>query len=369
MSDIDFTEDNNPDLLLYLDEQNVIPDYVRSGNMITKAACADLSEKAFADPTHRLYPCHTKAACWLSAAHFAGKGNGDATIKENILKQAKFHEIEEDVNAVFDLLEPKQEKKAAAEPQEKYALSVDWEGLGGRGVEHYYPIDNSINVMLSSERAAGDYDSGRLPLPYLRKAARAIVEAARELTGDTLTLDPTIIKYGSVRTPDPYAASIILSGSRKSAGVDVSAYTNIMDALASELEKCAAFDTMMALADAAAQQVYHLDKEAGIEYGSIYQDPYTILYCGPTPEDIEKVAAAHVDIRGVKVPTADFINLSDNKIDQTFRKEAAEVIKQAKETVKGTPTAEKTASASTLIRNLNEDAQKVLLCTLAETCF
>lgn len=370
MSNIDFTEDNNPDYLLFLDGQDAIPAYVKESDMLSKAACADLSERAFADPAHRLYPCHTKTACWMSAAHFAGRHGTDETVKANIVKQAKFHGAEEDVQKVFDLLEPKIEKKAAAEePMVKFALSIDWEGMNGRGKEDYYPVSNAVDVMMSSEAVADDYKAGRLPLPYMRKAARAIVKAATELTGSTGTLSPVVVKYGSVRLPDPYAASVILSGSRKAAGANVDDYMAVLDALKEGLAKCASFEAALEAADEAARQLFILDKKAGIEYGAHYQDPFVILFSGPTMRDVEKTAAAHVRIMDVCVPVVDFVNLSDAKIDQTFRKEAAAVIKQAKETVKGTPSSEKTASASEGIAALNADVQKVLLRTLAETCF
>lgn len=369
MSNIDFTEDNNPDFLLYLDEQNAIPDYVRDSDVLTKSACVDLSEKAFADPTHRLYPCHTKEACWFSAAHFAARHNADESIKANIEKQASLHGISEDVQKVFEVFAPKLEKKASEDkPMRKFALSIDWEGVGGNNVVDYYPINNSIEVMMSSEDAAHDFKAGTLPLPYLCKAARTIVKAASAFAG-TSALAPVVLRYGETRLPDPYAASIMISGSRKSAGANVGAYQEIIDTLTSALEKAASFDEAISLGDTAATDMYILDKQAGITYGPNYMDPFSILYCGPTEQDMEKSAANHVRICGVRVPVVDFVNLSDARIDQTFRKEAAGVIKEARDSVKGTTTMEKTANAAELISGLSEGVQKVLLKTLAETCF
>ena len=91
MPSIDFVTANNPAIFGYLQEKDAIPGYVLSSNKITKEEVDRLDKVAFANQAERLYPCHTKEACWESAAYFAGSGESDANVKANIEKMASFH--------------------------------------------------------------------------------------------------------------------------------------------------------------------------------------------------------------------------------------------------------------------------------------
>lgn len=58
----------------------------------------DLSPEAFADPLDRQYPCHTKAATWLSCAYFSDNfdnipDNQRDSLRDSLIKHASFHGI------------------------------------------------------------------------------------------------------------------------------------------------------------------------------------------------------------------------------------------------------------------------------------
>lgn len=369
MTNIDFTEDNNPDIFLHLNSKHLIPDYVMDSDCINKEACAELSDVAFADPFNRRYPCHTKSACWQSAAHLAGRHVNDPEIRKNIEKQAAIHGIEKDVEAVFNEFEPPMAKQAAEAPQDQYALSIDYQGFGGRDVENYYPINSSFQCVSSGDEAADDFRSGRLPLPYMRKAAKAILEAAHAHDVAESSIHPVIIKYGAVRLPDPRTASSLLY-MRKNAGINPEPYADILLPLVDEMEKAASVMAALDMAENAAYNMFMLDRQNHVKYGSNCPDPYSLLFCGPTMEDMEKAAATHVTILGVHVPVADFLNMSDKRINAKFNKQAAACICEAKNILSGEPTMEKTAAAEECLnRTLSVDNCKILLKELADTCF
>ena len=79
-----------------------------------------------------------------------------------------------------------------------------------------------------------------------------------------------------------------------------------------------------------------------------------------------KAAATLIPILGVQVPVADFLNLSDNKIDKVFSKKAGSVIKGAKSCVDGEESIEKCAAAAEKLKGLGPEASKMLLKVLAD---
>ena len=367
----DFVGVNNPSVLMYAYENDLIPEYFLESDEITPESVSRLHKVAFADPEHRQFPCHNKAATLYSAIWYAGNGMQDEKLKSNIEKMASIHNITDDVKKAFNTFEAVIEKAAAAKkaeaPMTKYAYTVDFEGYKGRGVENYYPINTQVEIIKSADDASSDYRKGYLPLLEFRKVAHTIMQAADEIDVPYAFLDPTVLAVGATRLPDPDVAASHL-GMRKNAGAEINPYEELLEKLAEGIEKYASSpEEAVELGEKAAEAMYDLDVKNGIEsYNHNLQDPFSILFVGPQVSEFMKAAASLIPILGVQVPVADFLNLSDNKIDKVFSKKAGSVIKGAKSCVDGEESIEKCAAASNKLKDLDPETSKMLLKVLAD---
>lgn len=370
MPNIDFVTDQNPSVYLFMRDRDMLPDYVLKSNKITTEDTAALDKVAFADQANRLYPCHTKSACWQSAAYFASKHEDNARLKGVIEKMAAHHGIAEDVQKVFEAFEDEFKKAAAADTgveKKAYALELDMGGFQGRGVEKFYPINDKFEIVRASEDSTADYKHGTIPMYAMRKIAFNIMGAAEEQGVSCNELTAQVQHLGTRRLPDPYAAETLV-GMRKRAGVDVGPYTQAVKDLQEKIAGLGAMEAIEA-ADDTAKDLYFMDKEAGIKYNKDQLDPYALLFTGPTLADLEKAAATTVSIKGINVPVEDVVNLSDSTIDKVFSKASGDVIKQAKTLVSGDSTVGSCVEAAELIGGLDDGVQKVLLGTLANTAW
>lgn len=368
MSTKDYVEANNPAVFSYLNEQGLIPEYVMNSACVTSEETEGLNKVAFADPYNRAYPCHTKSACWQSAAWYAGNHCDQPHVKSAIEKLAAVHGIEKDVEAVFNCFETEFNKVASDElitSEPKYALTLDFGGDFGRGVQNHYPINSYNEIIRSGETATDDFRNGLLPMPIMRKVASALIEAAEELEVPYEELPKDVRTYGVQRLPDPYAAQVLI-GIRKQAGAAVEPYTEIMGMLQKAMTKVASHAEAISVANIAAEEIFDLDHDNGIRYSNKMPDPYGIIFTGPTLGEMEKFAASTVDIMNVSVPVTDFLNLSDDTINAVFSQQLGNVIKEAKARVAGNPDMEKTAAAEELLSTLPPEASKILLATLAD---
>lgn len=365
MPSIDFVTANNPAIFGYLKEKDAIPGYVLSSNKITKEDVAGLDKVAFADPANRLYPCHTKEACWESAAYFAGSGEESAEVKANIEKMAAYHEIENDVKAVFDLFAGEFDKVAASMEKKaseaKYALNLDFQGFQGRGVENFYPINNAPEIITASDDCTADYNAGKIPTGAMRKIASAITEAAIAHNVNFGDLTREVRSFGTRSLPDPYAAEILVK-MRKSA-----AHNELVTELQEKLAGTKDVSEAIALTNEVAEKMYTLDKQAGIAYRNGMLDPYSVLFTGPTLDELEKAAASTISLRGVNIPLDDFVNLSDNDIEVNFSTKSAAIIKEAKAFVREGQSVEACVSINSKLDELSRESQNVLLNVLANT--
>lgn len=364
-NDIDFTNDQNPDLFMWLDSKGAIPDYVMDSDVCEQSDFEKLASNAFADPQRRLYPVNTKEACWMSAAHYIGRGGNNPYILGNIEKMAAWHGISEDVRDVADLISDSFEKSASAgaeEPEEpEHALVLE----DNNGDLHsYYPLNNGFEVITSSEKAASDFRSRALPLPYFHKVACNIMDAAGVMNVHPGDVACEVVRYGTRRLPDPYTGEVIIS-MRKSAGVDVAPYVSLIEALREGLEKAASNQLAMEAAEDVASRMFMLDSAHKINYGPGMVDPFTAIFSGPPEEDLNKFAATNVRLGGVYVPAMEIMNLSDRKLESSFSAGTAAIVKEAKALLDGEFDEEKCASASDKLDALSPEAQKVLLATLA----
>lgn len=145
---MDQTNDLNGVTMHRLVLQYDAPDYVKSASR-EQLTGDQLHTNQYAHGEGRIYPLHTPAATWMSAAYFADKqasiekGLADR-IRNNIVKSARFFGIEAEVGSVFA-------KRDAMEKQAEERLSdadfaYVWATADGAVTHRHYPLRNAEEV-------------------------------------------------------------------------------------------------------------------------------------------------------------------------------------------------------------------------------
>jgi len=108
---------------------------------------AGLATHLYADTATRSYPCHAKAATWLSALFF-GDTEGmlpqekAAAVRQRILDSASYWKIRPEVEELWEKQAENAKQSMHRVPDEDFALV--WEGPHGK--ERHYPLRNSAEV-------------------------------------------------------------------------------------------------------------------------------------------------------------------------------------------------------------------------------
>lgn len=363
----DFTTDNTAAVFAYADSNGLVPDFVKQANVITKDDVKDLPDAAFADQVNRLYPCHTKEATVLSAIYHKSTLDDNPIIWDTIQKRAAVFEVQDIVEVIgqhFDDVMFQHEKSASADvqmPMEKFALT-----LTDNGKEHnFYNISTREDTLVSMDDVNRDFASGNIELPWMRKLASTIMQAAEEFdVAENAT--GVLKKFAQVRLPDVQKANALISTRTN----DKELYTYVLNKMANDLAQSQNFDQAMEIADQAASSIYSIDKKAGLEYNDMQLDPYDIIFSGPTFEELDKHAATHVYISDVAVPVEDVVNVSNERITNTFSKNAASIISDAIDPLRqGQITSDITGECHVKLASLDPAVRLKLLEVLANTSF
>jgi hypothetical protein len=175
----DFYDDENRRQLYAFDHLVGLPDFVKTAEAEPKEAMAKLPTNAFADPAHRKFPCHTKAATFLSNAYFQAsktgyqKADADA-IQDRLTKFAAFWQIK-NVCGTFNAAWTKMASSGRQDlPDTDYALVYEVDGHKVRRMS----MPNALSVKM-----AGEYlfaNRFRYPYAWRKQAARKILSKALE---------------------------------------------------------------------------------------------------------------------------------------------------------------------------------------------
>jgi len=163
-----------------------LPAFVKQASAIEPEELVALPASAFADPIRRRYPCHTKAASWLSNAEFwAGalfNPTAEPETAQQLLKMSRFWEIESDVRDVLSKAAADHETYSGEVPDAYFAVVGTWGGQRHR----YLPITDAKSLKSAAE---GLYASRHnLPFAVRKEAALRILNKAGDLG---VTLDPS----------------------------------------------------------------------------------------------------------------------------------------------------------------------------------
>lgn len=352
---MDFVTDPNPTPVFHAEQQLGFPDYVKDMDILQPSDLTKLASGAFANVHGREYPVHTKAATWLSAAYFFGSNppeRRDPRLEASIKQAAAFWEIVPDVDSLESLFNTTIKQAATRdEAPREYALAIDFEGLGGRGVESFYPINDDYEVKEASLSVLADYASERIPLVSVKEASTKILAAARKL-GCTDQLPDKIAMFGEPRMADfEHAASA--ARLRVYAGVPEAVLPLYEEIVKGAAAANANLDDFVELWRA-------LDIQHHVKYSHLIEDPYSAFYSGMPYAELEKVASSVVLIGDVMVPKHVVSDLNADTVAMHFRKEAQDKILNMIGAAAGDP-----KMASALADTLEQEEREALLELLA----
>lgn len=138
------------------------PDFVKQASH--DAVCGDpenIPSHLYADPNRRLYPCHTPAATWMSAAFFFDKrASHDAetavAIETKLLSVADYFGIRGQVDELSIKIAANGANELTQLPDDDFAII--WRFENGT-TERHWPMRNATEVKLAAHRLLADVDS------------------------------------------------------------------------------------------------------------------------------------------------------------------------------------------------------------------
>ena len=196
---MDFVKDQNPKPIYLADSLVGLPEYVKDASQIMPEDVKDLADAAFGNPGLREFPVHTKEATWLSAAYAMGSGQwqADLHLEQTIRKAAALHEIDADLQKLEDAFAA--QHKQASTPESRFALSVDFGGAAGLGLQHFYAINDPYQICKSARDMTNDLADSRLRIEFFRPAAVELIKAARSFSMDLEDIHPQVRCVGEDR--------------------------------------------------------------------------------------------------------------------------------------------------------------------------
>ncbi len=130
-----------------------VPDFVKSAEQPDVHGGEQLAPTEYADPLRKLYPCHTKAAVWTSAAFFFENQSQfppmrATTIEDKIVKAAEIFGIKENVIKLKEDIQTSKVDDINQLPNEKFAyIKENEDGSFNRS----YPLRNAIETKQAAE--------------------------------------------------------------------------------------------------------------------------------------------------------------------------------------------------------------------------
>lgn len=292
---MDQTQDVSGQRLYRLTHLYGLPEFVKSASV--KDLCGDeqLPSHVYGDPRRRLFPCHTQAACWTSAAFFLDKQaefRGDAPlIWDRILHCATVFGINK---AVEDL----KEKVAANVPAPEADLAdEDFALVSGHPdgtSERHYPLRNPLEVKAAADYLAAHRDA--FPYEIRREFADRVLQKAAQL-GVALPDEDFIVKQAGHGACTAKEAAELLLGrfhaTRLGPGPTNDLQKGILK-LAQMVAQCPSKIREPGMRVKLARTVDDFDRAAGLvgQYGPALPRPEDVLF-GLTREKMAAVAKDH----------------------------------------------------------------------------
>lgn len=156
------------------------PDFVKQASHEQLCGEPDaLPRNIYADPAELLYPCHSKAATWMSCCFFADKKSQlppvkVASVEARLRKSAAFFGITNDVKALWEKMASGARHEETSLPDEDFALV--WQDEGSNETQRHYPLRNPAEI----EKAASWFNKyqGEFDYEDRQQIASKLLEAA-----------------------------------------------------------------------------------------------------------------------------------------------------------------------------------------------
>lgn len=292
---------------------NALPEYVQE---MTKEAKDKLSDALFADKENREYPIDNKSNAFLSALHFATKGNGNQKIAKTLKQASEFFDIKEDIKNALSSLAGTIKVASAEIKQKKYACVTVCGGVA----KHFLPINTAEEIGESSRKLASV--KSKLPYNTYIHSARNIVNAYNKLDEQSKKLariDPIIEYEGRTMIIDGSKLMNLLDDRIEKVASE--GYGKIKDFI----EKHAAEDDqeyLMGIQDLIYQEdrrCNRLDKSYSKFGSERVSNPYLDVNSDANLEESIKFCKENVKIAGVYVPITELSRIKDRVVAYTTK--------------------------------------------------
>lgn len=175
---MDHIEDINLTTFHQIRQQHTLPDFIKSA-VVDKETIDNLPGYAFADPTHRQFPCHTRSDTYLSYAYFLKNANEipeaqRPAIYNNLRKFANDWAIHTECEALTREHEQSVNHDLSKLADDKFAIVETWNGEKYRAL----PLLNNECVKQAAEHLNKYRD--RYPYAWRNRAAQRILNKAAE---------------------------------------------------------------------------------------------------------------------------------------------------------------------------------------------
>lgn len=210
MQTLDQSADTQGVQLAKLSHHYEFPSFVKTADFTQVMTPTNLERNVYADYYNKEFPCHTKAATWVSAMYFF-ENRGDlnpkqaSAIEQRLQQFADYHRIR---NAYNDLKQQHQSlHKEAALSDDQYAYV--WVGEDGN-VQRQYPLRNPLEV----KEAANWFHTYRDHWIYSdrRKIATRILKRANDYGAQLPpVIDLFLRKQAGEGIPDPREVVVMLN--------------------------------------------------------------------------------------------------------------------------------------------------------------
>ena len=349
----DFVRDANPKPLYKAGSLASLPQYVKDYTLPSEEDVEKLASAAFADKQNRLHPIHTKEATILSGIYLEGVGLGNSKAMGNVKAAASVFGVLEDLESVLKDLSSSIEKSANDKSNnignEVYAITIEFDS---EKTASFYPIGNDVQIRASAVALNNSLLEGKIPSDWAHTAAVSIVKAAKKAGLHDNDMPARIRRMGIERLVDfdhaKEAATL-----RQYDGVPtecVELYSDIVKAAEENPESVQ--ECIKLWSD--------LDMTHNVKYASTFT-PEEAFYAGERLDRLEKMATEVVLIQDVMVPVKEFASLADTRVNNNFRKEAAQTIREAIKLA-----SVNVADATCKLASLDEENQSELLKLLAQ---
>jgi hypothetical protein len=323
---LDSTGDVNYQIIDRLAKTYDLPDYVKQASQEETLNPAELPSSAYADNGLRQFPCHTKAACYVSSLFFLEHAGQLSEQKRELVRQ-RLTKFAEDFGIAADVMKAdgvrrslRQQEKESSWPDSAFAI-VETRPDGSK--DRRYPLRSGAEVQKAASWLLQHRD--RFTFAERHKLATAILDKAAEFNvAFETTVDYELEKQAGRGTYDPAEAASMLRGRAYLQGVPQPAKEQLQKlAMALDANPLLAEDpsTTLELAKTVDQfdRVHHLTAK----YAEGLCRPEDVLFAGSLKYASEFVKNACHMLTGSIYQKEQFAKLSLASVRDAFGDELA----------------------------------------------